>query len=168
MAQRLLQDLEAAGNLAREVGQGQHGTLRLSHSSSVPWPHRYRPLRSYLDLHPGVNLEIVQQSSEQQLADLQEGRLDVCLLRLPVLRQYPGLALQPLYREALLLAVAADHPLAAEERPVALARLADEPFVSVPHMQRGGLSYRAAELCLRQGFFPARPAPYRARPASCS
>lgn len=155
LAQRLLQDLEAAGNLARQVGQGQHGTLRLSHSSSVPLAAPLQaPLRSYLDLHPGVNLEIVQQSSEQQLADLQEGRLDVCLLRLPVLRQYPGLALQPLYREALLLAVAADHPLAAGERPVALARLADEPFVSVPHMQRGGLSYRAAELCLRQGFFP--------------
>lgn len=155
LALRLLYDLEAAGELARQVGQGQHGLLRLSHSSSVPLgAPLLAPLRSYLEQHPGVNLEIVQQSSEQQLADLLEGRLDVCLLRLPVLRQYPSLALQPLYREPLLLAVAAEHPLADEPLPIPLARLVDEPFVSVPHMQRGGLSYRAAELCLRQGFFP--------------
>ncbi|HCF4468293.1 TPA: LysR family transcriptional regulator [Pseudomonas aeruginosa] len=103
-AQRLLGDLEAARRLAREVGEGGHG-----------------------------------------------------LLRLPVLRQHPRLHLRALYREPLLLALAADHPLARREAPVALAALAGETFVSIPHLQRGGLSYRAAELCLGAGFYP-RPA----------
>lgn len=40
---------------------------------------------------------------------------------------------------------------------MALAALAGETFVSIPHLQRGGLSYRAAELCLGAGFYP-RPA----------
>lgn len=48
-------------------------------------------------------------------------------------------------------------PLARREAPVALAALAGETFVSIPHLQRGGLSYRAAELCLGAGFYP-RPA----------
>ncbi|MCR3789437.1 LysR family substrate-binding domain-containing protein, partial [Pseudomonas aeruginosa] len=82
---------------------------------------------------------------------------DLGLLRLPVLRQHPRLHLRALYREPLLLALAADHPLARREAPVALAALAGETFVSIPHLQRGGLSYRAAELCLGAGFYP-RPA----------
>lgn len=114
-------------------------------------------LRGYLAAQSGVRLELTQQSSEQQLADLAEGRLDLGLLRLPVLRQHPRLHLRALYREPLLLALAADHPLARREAPVALAALAGETFVSIPHLQRGGLSYRAAELCLGAGFYP-RPA----------
>ncbi|MGC8117685.1 LysR family transcriptional regulator [Metapseudomonas otitidis] len=154
-ARRLLLDLEAASDLARQVGQGQHGSLRLGHSSSVPLiVPMQAALCSYLEAHPGVSLDLIQQSSEQQLADLREGRLDACLLRLPVLRQHPGLSLRPLYREPLLLAVAVDHPLARRDGPVPLADLREEAFVSIPHLQRGGLSYRAAELCLREGFFP--------------
>ncbi|MFU3142459.1 LysR family substrate-binding domain-containing protein, partial [Pseudomonas aeruginosa] len=154
-AQRLLGDLEAARRLAREVGEGGHGLLRLGHSSSVPLVGGLQAaLRGYLAAQSGVRLELTQQSSEQQLADLAEGRLDLGLLRLPVLRQHPRLHLRALYREPLLLALAADHPLARREAPVALA---GETFVSIPHLQRGGLSYRAAELCLGAGFYP-RPA----------
>ncbi|MFP9002961.1 LysR family transcriptional regulator [Pseudomonas aeruginosa] len=157
-AQRLLGDLEAARRLAREVGEGGHGLLRLGHSSSVPLVGGLQAaLRGYLAAQSGVRLELTQQSSEQQLADLAEGRLDLGLLRLPVLRQHPRLHLRALYREPLLLALAADHPLARREAPVALAALAGETFVSIPHLQRGGLSYRAAELCLGAGFYP-RPA----------
>jgi DNA-binding transcriptional LysR family regulator len=32
--------------------------------------------------------------------------------------------------------------------------LRDEAFISIPHPQRGGLSYLSAELCMRAGFFP--------------
>ena len=74
-------------------------------------------LRGYLAAQSGVRLELTQQSSEQQLADLAEGRLDLGLLRLPVLRQHPRLHLRALYREPLLLALAADHPLARREAP---------------------------------------------------
>lgn len=76
-AQRLLGDLEAARRLAREVGEGGHGLLRLGHSSSVPLVGGLQAaLRGYLAAQSGVRLELTQQSSEQQLADLAEGRLD--------------------------------------------------------------------------------------------
>ena len=60
----------------------------------------------------------------------------------------------PLYSEQLLLAVPPNHPLAGSDTPVELAQLKDEAFISVPHPQRGGLSYLSAELCMRAGFFP--------------
>ena len=76
------------------------------------------------------------------------------LLRLPVLRQREGVRVVPLYSEQLLLAVPPNHALARCQAPVELAQLKDEAFISVPHPQRGGLSYLSAELCMRAGFFP--------------
>ncbi|CAM4046195.1 HTH-type transcriptional regulator CatM [compost metagenome] len=153
-ARTLLVDLEKAERLAREVGQGVRGSLRLSHSSTVPLTGQLLArLSGYLNDNPGVSMEIAQQSSEAQLEELTAGRLELGLLRLPVLRQHEGLCVRPLFEEPLLLAVAEGHPLA-EESSVCLAQLRDEPFISIPHRQRGGLSYLSAELCMGAGFFP--------------
>lgn len=156
-ARQVLQDLDKAGTLAREVGQGLRGSLRLSHSSTVPLTGTLlQRLGGYLRENTGVSMEIAQLSSEGQLEELAEGRLDIGLLRLPVLRQHQGLCVEPLFEEPLLLAVADTHPLAGHNS-VHLADLGEEPFISIPHRQRGGLSYLSAELCMAAGFFP-RPA----------
>ncbi|QVL20023.1 LysR family transcriptional regulator [Pseudomonas qingdaonensis] len=153
-ARNLLGELEKACRLATEIGQGLRGSLRLSHSSTVPLTGALLDrLTGYLQHNPGVSMDIAQLSSEAQLEELAEGRLEFGLLRLPVLRQHEGLCVQPLFDEPLLLAVAADHPLSDEPR-VYLAQLRDEAFISIPHRQRGGLSYLSAELCMREGFFP--------------
>ncbi|MFS2056308.1 LysR substrate-binding domain-containing protein, partial [Variovorax sp. CT11-76] len=73
-----------------------------------------RGISVYLDLHAGVSMDIVKLSSEAQLEELAEGRLDVGLLRLPVLRQREGVQIVPLYSERLLLAVPPNHRLAVE------------------------------------------------------
>lgn len=156
-ARNLLQDLDKAGDLARAVGQGLRGSLRLSHSSTVPLTgDLLQRVSGYLHDNEGVSMEIAQLSSEGQLEELAEGRLDIGLLRLPVLRQHEGLCVEPLLEEPLLLAVAGSHPLAGR-RSVHLADLREEAFISIPHRQRGGLSYLSAELCMAAGFFP-RPA----------
>lgn len=153
-ARNLLGELEKACRLATEIGQGLRGSLRLSHSSTVPLTGALLDrLTGYLQHNPGVSMDIAQLSSEAQLEELAEGRLEFGLLRLPVLRQHEGLCVQPLFDEPLLLAVAADHPLA-DEPSVYLAQLRDEAFISIPQRQRGGLSYLSAELCMREGFFP--------------
>ncbi|WP_252090719.1 LysR substrate-binding domain-containing protein [Pseudomonas sp. MWU13-3659] len=153
-ARRLLADLDKAERLAREIGQGLRGSLRLNHSSTVPLTGRLlERLGGYLDDNPGVSLEIAQQSSEAQLEDIAEGRLEIGLLRLPVLRQHEGVVLHALFDEPLLLAVAAQHSLASEAS-VKLEQLREERFISIPHRQRGGLSYLSASLCMSAGFFP--------------
>ncbi|MGC1330155.1 LysR substrate-binding domain-containing protein [Pseudomonas sp.] len=153
-ARAMLAELDKASTAAREIGRGQRGLMRLSHSSTVPLSGSLlATIKAYLGEHPGVSLDIAQQSSEAQLQDIHEQRLDVGLLRLPVLRQRDGIVLRPLFTEALKLAVAAEHRLAGRER-VSLTQLRDEPFISIPHRQRGGLSYLSAELCMTAGFFP--------------
>lgn len=156
-ARSLLNELEAASELATQVGNGQRGTLRLSHSSTVPMCGRLlQGISAYLAQYPGVSMDIVKLSSEAQLQELAEGRLDIGLLRLPVLRQREGVRVLPLYSERLLLAVPPGHALARQvpAQGVDLTQLKDQPFISLPHPQRGGLSYLSAELCMRAGFFP--------------
>jgi len=130
------------------------GSLRLNHSSTVPLtgPLLAR-LGGYLQGNPGIALEIAQQSSEAQLEDIAAGRLDIGLLRLPVLRQHEGVLLHELFSEPLLLAVAAGHPLASAPQ-VRLEQLREERFISIPHRDRGGLSYLSASMCMEAGFFP--------------
>ncbi|MCF5233804.1 MULTISPECIES: LysR family transcriptional regulator [unclassified Pseudomonas] len=154
-ARNLLSELLKASEMATLVGKGQLGTLRLSHSSTVPMSGPLlHGISTWLQRCPGVSMDIVKLSSEAQLEEIADGRLEVGLLRLPVLRQREGVRVVPLYSEQLVLAVPPNHPLAGSDTPVELAQLKDEAFISVPHPQRGGLSYLSAELCMRAGFFP--------------
>jgi len=154
-ARNLLSELLKAGEMATQVGHGKLGTLRLSHSSTVPMSgHVLKAISTWLERCPGASMDIVKLSSEAQLEEIAEGRLEVGLLRLPVLRQREGIRVVPLYNEQLVLAVPPDHALARSNAPVELEQLKDEVFISIPHPQRGGLSYLSAELCMRAGFFP--------------
>jgi DNA-binding transcriptional LysR family regulator len=154
-ARNLLSELLRASELATQVGNGQLGTLRLSHSSTVPMSGRLlQGISTWLARCPEVSMNIVKLSSEAQLEEIAEGRLEIGLLRLPVLRQREGVSVLPLYSEQVLLAVPSNHPLSHTDKPIELGQLKDEAFISIPHPQRGGLSYLSAELCMRAGFFP--------------
>ena len=154
-ARNLLGELLKASELATQVGNGELGTLRLSHSSTVPMSGPLlQGISAWLERCPGVSMDIVKLSSEAQLEEIADGRLEVGVLRLPVLRQREGVRVLPLYSEQLLLAVPPNHALARSQAPIELGQLKDEAFISIPHPQRGGLSYLSAELCMRAGFFP--------------
>ncbi|WAT27713.1 LysR family transcriptional regulator [Pseudomonas sp. GXZC] len=154
-ARNLLSELIKASEMATQVGNDELGTLRLSHSSTVPMSGPLlQGISTWLERCPGVSMDIAKLSSEAQLEEIADGRLEVGLLRLPVLRQREGVRVVPLYREQLLLAVPPNHRLARSTAPIELEQLKDEAFISIPHPQRGGLSYLSAELCMRAGFFP--------------
>lgn len=153
-AKGILIDVDSAGRLANSVGQGQSGTLRLCHASTVPLVGKLQEVLShYLRLAPAVSIEVCVESSAIQLQDLLHHRMDIGLLRLPVLHQADDLTLLSLFKEQVVVAVGPTHHLASESR-IALAQLRDESFVSVPHPQRGGLSYLSFELCAKAGFSP--------------
>lgn len=153
-ARRVLTELEGSVALTRSVARGEQGTVRLAHSSSVPFAGGLASaLHAHLRARPGVSVDISTLSSEQQQDEIEAGRIDVGLVRLPVLRPAPSLICETIARERLLLLVPTAHALA-REASVSVAALASEPFVSLPHRERGGLSYRVAQLCQQHGYFP--------------
>ena len=153
-ARRILSELADAATQARNVQRGGEGGLRLLHSSSVVLtPQLCAWLQHWQAQHPAVRYEIAQASSEQQSVDIEEGRADLGLAREPVLRRYPNIRIDPLHEERLVVAIGVNHPLARQES-LALQALRETPFVSLLHPERGGLSYRVAQLCQASGFYP--------------
>ena len=153
-AKAILIDVENAGRLATSVGHGQRGIIRLGHASTVPLVGKVKDvLGLYLEQMTDVQIEVSQASSEIQLMNLVDNRSDVGLLRLPVLHQLNDIKLQTLFSEKVVVAVGPTHPLV-ERNSIGLAELRNEPFVSIAHPKRGGLSYLSFELCARAGFSP--------------
>lgn len=164
-AKRILEEIDDTVVQARHVGQGAQGVIRLQHSSSVILtPQITAALNRLLDEFPGVTLDVSMLPSENQTLEIEEGRADIGLLRLPTLRRHPHIHVRRISTERLMVAVSRHSPLAARE-DVDLASLRDEAFISIPHKDRGGLSYLVANLCLEQGFFP-KPARALSRKSS--
>lgn len=164
-ARKILDDLEQAISQARYIDKGERGAIRLLHSSSVPLSPPLGPcLNRVLAAFPGVTLEISQASSEHQALEIEEGRADLGLARIPILRKHPHLETISLYQEKLVVAVSHQHALA-QHQLIDIDALREELFVSTPHRERGGLSYLVAERCIAHGFFP-KPARATSRKAS--
>jgi len=164
-AKRILEEIDDTVVQARHVGQGAQGVIRLQHSSSVILtPQITSALSRLLDEFPGVTLDVSMLPSENQTLEIEEGRADIGLLRLPTLRRHPHIHVRRISTERLMVAVSRHSPLAAHD-DVDLASLRDEAFISIPHKDRGGLSYLVANLCLEQGFFP-KPARALSRKSS--
>jgi DNA-binding transcriptional LysR family regulator len=164
-SKRLLEDIDDTVVQARQVGLGAQGVIRLQHSSSVILtPQLTAAISRLLDAFPGVTLEVSMAPSENQTLDIEEGRADIGLIRLPTLRKYPHIQVHELTTERLMVAVSQHSPLAGLDN-IELASLSQESFISIPHKDRGGLSYLVADLCLAQGFFP-RPARALSRKSS--
>lgn len=153
-AKRLLFNLNETLVQTRHAERGEHGVIRVLHSSSVPFASPLiERINAYLLSYEGTSLEISQMSSEHQGQHIEEGRSDIGFVRLPVHVKFPSVRIEELYTEQLMLAVPLTHPLSGADE-VAVSALREASFVSLPHGERGGLSYRVAELCMRNGFFP--------------
>ena len=79
---------------------------------------------------PRNTLEMVGVHPAEQRAVLDDARVDMCFVRLPIDRA--GLHVIPLYEELPVVMVARDHPVALFEA-VTLTDLADEPVIDVNH-----------------------------------
>jgi len=83
-------------------------------------------LEAFHDGHPRARVEVNEEVTEAVLRRCALGEIDVGVLALPASRGY--LRFETLFEEELLLATAADHPLATQER-VGLDDLREVPFV---------------------------------------
>ena len=160
----LEKSLLAAVEESRQLDRGEGGVLRLLHSSSVPVDRLMPSIQRFVEHAPHARIDLDRLSSEQQISEIAAGKADLGIIRLPVLRRDPAVRLHELPAERLWAALPKTHRLAPRDS-LALAELADEPFVSAVHRERGGLARRVTDLCLARGFVP-RLAPVISRKTS--
>lgn len=125
-ARRLLGQLRDAVEMAREVGNGHTGTVRVGFN----YPAGRRVLPPTLDrlarVHPRLRPVLVEKRSGPQLSDLASGKLDVALVFGP-----PGgscFTSRVMFRTPLMALVAPGHSLAGREA-VSFAELAEHPCI---------------------------------------
>jgi LysR family hydrogen peroxide-inducible transcriptional activator len=123
-ARSILAEADDIRSIARRAQDPEAGSLRLGlFPTLAPYllPHVVRELH---ERFPRLELLLVEEKTEEVLARLADGRLDAGLLAVP--SGDGRLVCEPLFHEDFVLAVPADHPLAAAAGPVDLSVLADE------------------------------------------
>jgi DNA-binding transcriptional LysR family regulator len=124
----VLQRVEEAVKAARAIATGARGELHIGYAPSLTARFLPRALRAFQAQSPGVRVKLHDLSTEEMLAGLREGTLQMAfVVRLPALLR--GLRFEELARDPFCLAVAPKHPLAGR-RTVKLADVAREPLIT--------------------------------------
>ncbi|HRK68268.1 MAG TPA: LysR family transcriptional regulator [Hyphomonas sp.] len=130
---RIQSSLDAIAGIADNSVYGQRRRLTIGVISTVTpkamsgfWHHVLSQL-------PMVELQFLPMQAGEAEMELLSGRLDMCLLTSPP-KQNAKLTVLPIYRESLMLAVSAGHPLA-RKTEIAPAEIAEEPYLDRLHCE---------------------------------
>jgi len=128
-ARAVLQRAEEAVQTARSIATGGRGELHVGYAPSLTARILPPTLRAFQAELPNIRVRLHDFSTEEMLAGLREGKLQIAfIVRLaPALLR--GLHFEELVRDSIRLAVAPKHPLAGR-RTVTLAEVAQEPIVT--------------------------------------
>jgi LysR family transcriptional regulator, benzoate and cis,cis-muconate-responsive activator of ben and cat genes len=139
-----------AESVAAELAGAERGRLRIGIS---PGTHELaqRVLAELRMRRPGLTLDAKQDNSGVLCADVAAGRLDVAIAFEP--EHVDDTVCEEISREAAVVAVAAEHPLARRET-VALRELAGERFALVDLAGGRGYNRAIVEHCRAAGFEP--------------
>jgi DNA-binding transcriptional LysR family regulator len=118
---------DAAPDLARRVSDGHRGMLRIGFTATSAIGTLGGLLDTLDRLLPGVDLDLHEMVTHDQIRALEGEEIDLGLARPPFDADVFGSRL--LHREALVLAVPAAHRLAVLDRPATTADIAGEPLL---------------------------------------
>ncbi|MER5474132.1 LysR family transcriptional regulator [Streptomyces sp. NPDC002685] len=130
----LVAAMEAALRRAADASRGITGELRVAFLGEWTAPALLRAVGLFGERHPDCRVDVREVQLSNSRASLVDGSIDVLLASFP----FDGMACGPaLLRERRVLAVAAGHPLAGEER-VSVEVLAEHPVVQYPQVTSAG------------------------------
>lgn len=135
-ARATLAELDVAVSTARAIDAGQEGRLRVAFVGSALLSIVPAAVQRLRRARPGVEIELRERSTVEQLRGLATGLVDVGLVRPPI-EADPALDSEVVLRERTVAAVPAGHALASLRR-VPVRRLAGEPLVLFPRPQAPG------------------------------
>ncbi|MDH1264874.1 LysR family transcriptional regulator [Pseudomonas sp. GD03944] len=141
-------------DVVRRAEQGEIGELQIGFTASAPFVSIIpRAVFAFRQAFPAVHLNLQEMTSSEVSQALMERKLQIGMIR--PLELPAELDAVELLREPLMALLHADHPLAGDEdRGLALAELADEPFVFFPRSYGTGLYGQLLGLARQAGFSP--------------
>lgn len=129
LADRLLPQFEHTEAILADFAAGRRGALRIGMECHPCYRWLLRVVAPYLAAWPDIDLDVRQAFQFGGLGALADFEIDLLITPDPVLQ--PGLRFAPVFDYEMMLAVAADHPLAARAQ-AAPQDLAAEVLITYP------------------------------------
>ncbi|WP_047864383.1 LysR family transcriptional regulator [Rubrobacter aplysinae] len=150
-AAEILRSVEESAEVARSAGAGLTGRLTVGFVSSATLSLLPPAVRLFRERFGGVELELKELTSGEQLDALYERGIGVGLARLPL--EAPGIRVEPLLEERLLVALPEGHPLERLDQ-VPMQEISDLPLVFFTRRLVPGLHEHILELYRSVGAYP--------------
>ncbi|MEN9867138.1 MAG: hypothetical protein RL748_2728, partial [Pseudomonadota bacterium] len=141
-ARRLLQDAAQLPDLVQRAASGSSGRLSLAFVSNATYSLLPTLLAQFRQRYPQVSITLKEATSDVQIDDLQQGRIDAGFVLAPLPASSASsassghdeeeLSWRPLLREPLLLALPSALAAQYSQRPLPLAQLGQQPLIIFP------------------------------------
>ena len=142
---------ERAVRMAQRASRGEVGHLAIGFVPAADLDLLPRVLRAWAEHFPHVEIELHAMLSAPQIEALQDGRVQVGFVRLPV--DHGGLAVEVIQREPLVVALPEAHRLARRTR-VRLTDLQHDGMILFPRHMAPSYYDLLVSVCRRAGFTP--------------
>ena len=148
---QILQQLDRAIDIGSKTSRGELGQISIGFVGSATYNILPVMLQQFRDRYPDVRIELHELTTDRQLIWLREGRIDIGLIRPPIIER--DFNSQVIFQESIVVALPTNHYLAAQES-IDLAALATEPFILFPRYLAPGLYDPIIAICQSAGFSP--------------
>jgi DNA-binding transcriptional LysR family regulator len=128
-AKAILQRVDEGVEAARTVARGEQGELNIGYAPSLTSRFLSPTLRAFQAELPKVRVRLHDLSTEEMLAGVREGELQMALVVRASAASLRGLRFEEVAREPICLAVARKHRLA-RRRSVSVTQAAVEPLIA--------------------------------------
>ena len=150
-ARRVLAQAREAVEVVKSAGRGEIGHLAIGYVTSSVNALVPAILKAFHRERPAVELHCKEMNAARQVQALRQHEIDVGVLRTSLADE--SLELIPLFKEPLVLALPAGHPLVKRAK-LRLRAAAGEAFVLVPQAHSPGFYDAVVDSCRRAGFAP--------------
>jgi DNA-binding transcriptional LysR family regulator len=150
-ARAALKQVESAVRAAQRAKRGEIGHLTLGFVGSAAYQFLPPVVRRYREQFPGVELELHEMTTAQQVTALENGQINVGLLRPPI--ESLLLVSEIVTNETLVVALPENHELVTHTT-LNLTDLRDMPFIIFPRLQGASFYDQIINICQQAGFQP--------------
>lgn len=150
-SEELLQRIANIELRAAKIGAGEIGHLRIGFVASATTQVIPSIVLAFRKLYPGIDLELKNMPTIQQIETLKTGSIDVGFVRLPLSAE--GISIETIHREPFAIVLSKAHPLAAA-KTLTVRQLAEEPFVACGRKWAPSFYDHWTAICRRAGFSP--------------
>ncbi|MEM7591745.1 MAG: LysR family transcriptional regulator [Cyanobacteria bacterium P01_A01_bin.83] len=150
-AQQLLQQAQQAIATAQRTAKGETGKLTIGFTATATYTVLPELIGRFRSSYRGVEVEMLELSTEAQVTALNQGEIDLGFLHPPI--DDRGLEVYPLLSEEFVVVLPKQHYLNLA-KSVSLKDLAQESFILHPRSEGPFLYDEFFKLCRQNGFRP--------------